>query len=224
MKTTFAPLALAALLLAAPALRADEESARKALVKEGIDPTPEALLHEAVSGNAKRVKLLLEVGVDPSFQGPGKQTAMWAAVDYKNLEVLKVLLAAGVKPDETNAPIGDYGKTIVLGAVDTGEAAYVKALADAGADVKKPNEYELTPLSVAAQAGYLEIVKVLLQAGADPNTLQSGFPMIFGPVVGNQIEVVRYLLEHGGKLGEHKASLLESAPSPEMKALLEKSE
>ena len=66
--------------------------------------------------------------------------------------------------------------------------------------------------------------EVLLKAGADPNAAPAGFPLIYGPVNENHLEVVRLLIESGAKLGEHKEALVGAATTPEMRALLEAAE
>jgi ankyrin repeat protein len=221
MKTPLAVLTLAALFLAVPLARCDQAGAREALAKEGIAFTPEAFLQKVAAGDAAHVTLFLEAGIDPSAANVTKRTALWIAVERKRLEVVKALLAGGVAPNEKNAPPMESGKTIVFEAVDSGDPAMVRALAEAGADVKKVNEYGVPPLAEAARTGNLEMCEVLLKADADPNAAPGGFPLLYGPVNEDHPDVVKLLLASGAKLGEHKASLLETAKTPEMRALLE---
>jgi len=57
-----------------------------------------------------------------------------------------------------------------------------------------------SPLSYAAQRGYLHIVRMLLEHGADPNTVELGAPdglALYLACAGNHLEVARLLLEHG---------------------------
>ena len=223
MKPSFRAVALV-LLLAAPAAHADEASARARLAEDQVAFTAEAFLDAAASGDAERVGLFLEAGIDPAVANAQSQTALWLAVEHKQLPVLEALLAAGVAPNETNAPVGPYGKTIVMGAVDTGEAAFVRALVEAGADASKANDYEMPPLAEAARTGNVEMCQILLGAGADANAAPAGFPLIYGPVNEDHPEVVKLLLEAGAKLGEHKQALLEAAKTPEMRELLENAE
>lgn len=225
MKKTSILLVLTILIFAASSARgAAEATAREQLAKDGIAFTPEAFLQTVAAGDAKHTALFLEAGIDPSVKSPAGQTALWIATEGRHLEVLKTLLAGGVAPNDQNAPAAQFGKSIVLGAVDTGDAAFVRALAEAGADVKKANDYDVPPLSEAAYMGNLEMCQILLKAGADPNAAPSGFPLIYGPVNENHFDVVKLLLASGARLGEHKQSLVDAAKTPEMRALLEAAE
>lgn len=224
MKAPLAVLTLVALFFAVPPVRCDQAGAREALAKAGVAFTPEAFLQKAAEGDAALVTLFLEAGIDPSVSNSMKRTALWIAVERKQSEVLKALLAGGVAPNEKNAPPMEYGKTLVFEAVDSGDAALVRTLVEAGADAKMGNEYGVTPLAEAARVGNLEMCEILLKGGADPNAAAAGFPLMYGPVNENHLEVVRLLLKSGAKLGEHKTALVEFAQTPEMRALLEAAE
>ncbi|HXT52736.1 MAG TPA: ankyrin repeat domain-containing protein [Thermoanaerobaculia bacterium] len=223
MKTSVCCL-VGALVLVASSAHADQASARAKLAADHVAFTPDAFLNEVASGNVEHVKLFLEGGIDPAAKNAQSQTALWLAVERQHLDVLQALIAGGVAPNETNAPVGSGGKTIVFAAVDTGDAAYVRELVAAGADAKKANDYEVPPLAEAARTGNLEMCKVLLAAGADPNAAPAGFPLLFGPVNEDHLDVVRLLLESGAKLGEHKDTMIQNAKTPEMRELLEKAE
>jgi ankyrin repeat protein len=223
MKRILALLALAALVLATSA-GADQAGAREKLAQDGIAFTPEAFLQKVAEGDAARVATFLEAGIDPSARSSAGRTALWVAVESRQLEVLKALLAGGVAPKEQNAPPMEGGKSIVFEAVDSGDAAFVRALAEAGADVRLANDYGVPPLAEAARVGNLEMCEALLKAGADPNAAPAGFPLIYGPVNENHLETVRLLLASGAKLGEHKEALVGAATTPEMRALLEAAE
>ncbi|MCW8133968.1 MAG: ankyrin repeat domain-containing protein [Planctomycetota bacterium] len=89
-----------------------------------------------------------------------------------------------------------------------GDAAQVRALLKKDKSLaNKPSEYVTyyacsgTPLSNATRGGHLDVVKLLIEAGADPNLPEEGIaPLghaLHSAVVNNHIEVVRYLLEKG---------------------------
>jgi ankyrin repeat protein len=224
MKKTRVLLILAALTLAALPVRGDQAGAREQLEKEGIAFTQEAFLQKIAEGDAKHAALFVEAGIDPSVKNQGNRTALWVATERRQLDVLKALIAAGVAPNEKNAPPVEGGKSIVFEAVDSGDAAFVRSLVEAGADGKLANEYGVPPLAEAARTGNREMCEILVKAGADPNAAPGGFPLLYGPVNENHLEVVQFLLTSGAKLGEHKAALLEAAKTPEMRAVLEAAE
>ncbi len=224
MKAPLVLIVLSTLILALPSVHADQAGARERLKEEGIAFTPEAFLQKVAEGDVERVKLFLEAGIDPSVRSSSNRTALWVATERRQLEVVKALLQGGVKPDEKNAPNVDGGKSIVFEAVDSENTDLLRLLVEAGADARSGNDYEVTPLGEAARTGRLEMCKILLKAGADPNTAPAGFPLIYGPVNENHLEVVRLLIESGAKLGEHKAALVEAAQTPEMKGVLEAAE
>jgi len=227
MKTRLALLTLltcASMVLVVLPARGDQASAREALEKDGLKLTPEAFLLKVAEGDAAHAALFVEAGIDPSVKNPANRTALWVATERRQLDVLKALIAAGVAPDEKNAPAMESGKSIVFEAVDTGDAAFVRALVEAGADAGKANDYGVPPLAEAARVGQLEMCEILLKAGADPNAAPGGFPLLYGPVNEDHLDVVKLLLASGAKLGEHKGSLVEAAKNPEMRALLEAAE
>lgn len=217
-------LVFAALILLVSSARGDQATAREQLAKDGIAFTPEAFLGAVAEGNTAHVKLFLEAGIDPAVKSSSGRTALWIATERRQLEALKTLLAGGVAPNDQNAPAVEGGKSIVFEAVDTGDAAFVRALVEAGADAKRANDYEMPPLAEAARVGNLEMCQILLKGGADANAAPAGFPLLYGPVNEGHLEVVRLLLASGAKLGDHKQALLDAAPTPEIRALLEAAE
>ncbi len=65
---------------------------------------------------------------------------------------------------------------------------------------RRLNSVKTSPLSYASQGGYLQIVRLLLEHGADPNTPEGDAPdglALYLACAGNHLEVARLLLEHG---------------------------
>jgi ankyrin repeat protein len=52
-------------------------------------------------------------------------------------------------------------------AVSLGRYSIVQALIQSGVDVNECTESELTPLLIATQSGYIPIINLLIEAGAD---------------------------------------------------------
>ena len=84
-------------------------------------------------------------------------------------------------------------------AAGTGDVAKVKELLDKGIDVNAANTYGATALASAADRGHLEVVKLLLERGANPNTQDTFYklkPLSWAAQRGH-MEIVRLLLDRG---------------------------
>jgi uncharacterized protein len=113
------------------------------------------------------------------------------------------------------------GATALFRAARGGDAPVVKLLIEKGALLELPNEDDVTPLIVAA--GYrasaidtrgrfrteqeaFEVTRILLEAGAEPNAVESaGQTAIFGAATNGWNTLVQLLADHGADL-EHKDS------------------
>jgi len=119
------------------------------------------------------------------------------------------------------APLRAATPDDLLEAVRKGDLAAVKAALDAGVPVDTPFRYERTALSFAAGRDNLEIVKLLLERGADPNkkdTFYGATPMNWAADKGS-VAMIRLMIERGGTPG---GDLLENAvekADPEFVAL-----
>ena len=220
------PLALFVLavsILAVPSVRADQASARARLEQDGLAFTPEAFLAKVAEGDTEHVKVFLEAGIDPSARNTTNRTALWVATERKQTEVLEALLEAGVNPNRTLPPWKAASRSSSKPSIPEMPRSCGCSLKRAPTR-KAPTTTAFLPLAEAARTGQLETCKILLKAGADPNAAPGGFPLLYGPINENQLEVVHLLIDSGAKLGEHKADLMGAAKSPEMTALLEAAE
>jgi len=95
---------------------------------------------------------------------------------------------------------GDADADSLFYAVAAGDLAEVKRLVvGCGVDPNvREDDYGATPLHVAAEYGYSEIVEVLLEHGAAPNIREKygDTPLHYAATFGNS-KVVEVLLEHG---------------------------
>ena len=108
------------------------------------------------------------------------------------------------------APLRAATPDDLLEAVRKGDLAAVKAALDAGIPVDTPFRYDRTALSFAAGRDNVEIVKLLLERGADPNkkdTFYGASPMNWAADKGS-VPTIRLMIERGGTPG---GDLLENA-------------
>lgn len=89
----------------------------------------------------------------------------------------------------------------LLQAVRTGDAAAVKALLDQGVPVDTKFRYDRTPLSFAADRGHVEIVRLLLDRGADADAQDSFYhnTSLGWAAYKGHVEVVKLLLARSGR-------------------------
>lgn len=87
-------------------------------------------------------------------------------------------------------------------AAGAGDVAKVKELLDKGTDVNAANRYGGTALAFACDKGHLEVVKLLLDRGANPeaeDTFYKAKPVTWAAQRGH-LEVVKLLLDRGAAL------------------------
>lgn len=76
----------------------------------------------------------------------------------------------------------------------SGDEKKVQELLDDGVDVNKPDDYYGTAINQASQHGHIEIVKLLLEKGANPNE------GIHAAAYSGNVEIVKLLLEKGANI------------------------
>lgn len=133
------------------------------------------LMLAARAGNADAVKALLARGAKVDARERLGQTAlMWAAAEG-HTAVVRALLEA--KADLHAA--AESGHEAFFFALRGGHQETVRAFLSAGADAKalmrSAKGPRVTPLSLALLNGHFELAIALVDAGADPNDVRTGF-------------------------------------------------
>jgi ankyrin repeat protein len=146
----------------------------RALIRLGADANAlEAQQYDivtitAVADDVPMLKAALAAGGKATnVTSPYQGTALIAAAHLGHDEVVRTLIAAKAPLDHVN----NLGWTaliesIVLGNGGKRHVAVLKALVDAGANVNLADRSGDTPLTLAKQRGYTEMVKILEAAGA----------------------------------------------------------
>lgn len=138
------------------------------------------LHYAAFWGRAQMIPLLiasgamLEAKASTLAYTPLHQAAMGHSDSSDTVEQL--LLAGAYKEARTR----DSFRTPLLIAITSHSKACVASLLKSGADIEASDYGELRPLHVAAQQGQLEIVKALLDHGANPTIRTRGSLLVMG--------------------------------------------
>jgi ankyrin repeat protein len=181
------------------------------------------LMQAAVYSDTAMVKLLLEHGADVNRASRNGATALLRAAG--DFDKSKLLLARGAKVDAKS----NLGRTpLLVAAAFPGNARTVRLLLARGAKVNDQDQFGDTCLTSASKRGDAEMVKVLIEAGAEVSAGASWFgrpPLIWAAEEGN-METLACLLEHGaGKVQQHLDIALSSAawrgPNAAVRLLIE---
>ena len=111
------------------------------------------------------VQLLLEKGADVNAANQAAVTALIrAATDH---EKARLLVDAGARVGVRTADLGNT--PLILAARRAGNSRTVKLLLERGADARERNDAGVSPIISGAASGDLEIVRLLLDAGSNPD-------------------------------------------------------
>ena len=126
------------------------------------------------------------------------QTPLWWAARNGNMDMVKLLVDAGVDVDWKD----NNDQTPLWWAACNNDVDMVQLLLDAGADIESKNTDHQTPLWWAARTGCLSVVKRLLDAGADVNSKDKNDQTPLSWAVSKQNrDMIKLLRERGAKKG-----------------------
>ncbi len=149
------------------------------LKKASIDGEPPLLL-AAKQGNMEMIGLLLKAGTPVDIPGKGGCTALERAITCENDAAAVALIKAGAALDRKTR---DHG-TLLMAAAAGNRIETVRELLKRNVPLKPGNNREWTALAKAAVAGHMEVVKLLLLHGANPDvSVPSGYSRTPKPIL-----------------------------------------
>jgi ankyrin repeat protein len=194
------------------------------LIEKGANPNPQdtsnwypILLIATRMGDEELVELLLKHGarVDTSFDQNNCPSMLASAARNGDCQLVQLLLDGGVHTDDRFAR-----RETALGiAADRGHSKLAIKLLNAGAAVHPPllrlllggsSNTEMSALYEAIRHGHQDVIKLLLEHRADPNTRTyhrddpdgTGMTALYVAVATNNIQAVRLLLNAGARVNE----------------------
>lgn len=163
---------------------------RMSITKDG------KLMRAAMDGNYNKVKALLNSGTDPNCRIDSGLTPIYSAVLSGNIEVVKLLIDHNANPNirfnENNA---------IIQAVEHQYSDIIKLLIKAGVDLEQGDSVgNYTPLFLATSVQNLEIVKILLEAGANPNAMgNEGEQILAAARISGDKNIIQILIKYGAE-------------------------
>ena len=154
------------------------------------------LLDVAKIGRTDVLKALLMAGVNAGRKGE-KRTTTVNYSDTNDDAVLKYLVDSAKSSHPSNVGI-------LHGMADLGRADVVKYLTNAGVDVNARvghyNKYEKTLLHKAVVKGHVEVVKMLIEAGANLDLSGGSTSPLLQAANEGQIDIVKLLIDAGANI------------------------
>ena len=158
-----------------------------------------ALFRASRLGKSDLVRLLLDRRADPNALDSSGEAPLQAAARYGHLECVEMLVAAGADLDHYPPPEkSPFSETAICSAARK-QPGIAKWLLRHGADPNIASSARRLPLGmVLAHSGDVELVQLLIQAGADLNAVDhmGNTPLHHAAESGN-IPLVRILLDAG---------------------------
>ncbi|XP_031786075.1 ankyrin repeat and KH domain-containing protein mask isoform X6 [Nasonia vitripennis] len=160
------------------------------------DCTP--LMEAASAGHVDIVSLLIAHGADVNAQSTSGNTPLMYGCAGGHEEVVKVLLEAGANVEDHN----ENGHTPLMEAASAGHVSVAKILLEHGAGINThSNEFKESALTLACYKGHLDMVRFLLEAGADQeHKTDEMHTALMEASMDGHVEVARLLLDSGAQV------------------------
>lgn len=161
--------------------------------------TDHRLIDAVKSGNREAVRTLLKNRALVNTPEPDGTTALAWAVRADDLPMAQSLLGAGANAKAPNR----YGVTPLELAATNGNAAMIATLLKAGADAVQ------TTLITAARTGNPDVVRILLDHGANANAREDSYgeTALMWAASENHPAAARLLIEHGADINARSNTL-----------------
>ena len=166
----------------------------KILSANNLEKEFTGLYTAAAFNNFELCKILLEAKADPNFLTNESGTALHVAAEFGYNNIVHLLIDYKV---DVNIQEYIQKRTALYVAAEQGKATTVKILIENKAGIEIRNTQLATPLAIAIKNNYIEIVKLLINAQANLNSLileGCGTSYLELADYGSHIDIVKLLL------------------------------
>lgn len=171
-------------------------------IEEGADPNAKTsnkftALHNAASNsNVSTTRILLEAGADPNVFSDNGVSPIYNAVAAERFEVTKLLIDAGAR---VNFIVPENQLSPLHAAIIQDNPKLTKLLIDNGANIETltKNRTPLTLAVIYSDSSEGEIVKQLLNEGADPLAHDKGVGLMRALVASNLTDLIPAFVDAG---------------------------
>jgi len=157
------------------AARANDAAIVQVLLRNGADPSicdhkGGTAMRQALRGRSHvALSILLKNGVDIDQRDSGGRTMLMLAAAEGDNDAIRLLLSMGVATEKRC-----MGFTALIIAVREGQLECVRTLLNEGkTQIDKAGPKGVTALMYASSLGHHHVVRLLLENGADPNTMDN---------------------------------------------------
>ena len=159
-----------------------------------------ALMYAAQLNKKNAARFLLENGADYKLEAKDGALALMLAMQEDNEEIVDMLMERGATMNLKLIDPAGYDFLTVLS--DRASPRMVQLALNMGANVNEQNAAnKRTALMIAAMSDRIDVMKVLLENGADPNIVDKN---LFSPLMvaslHNNYDIVKLLLDYGAKV------------------------
>jgi uncharacterized protein len=164
-----------------------------------------ALIEAVTEGDLASVKAALLRKANPNAKNKQGTPVLVIAAFGKNLKIVKLLLAynadvEGREPYLINSERNDFYTSPLMGAAKKGQIEMLQLLLRKGANVNISLDEGETALDVAIEENHTDVVKILLESGANPNHYSPGGTPLFYAARKGYAKIVSLLIEHGADI------------------------
>ncbi|KNC47506.1 uncharacterized protein AMSG_11713 [Thecamonas trahens ATCC 50062] len=180
------------------------------LLDGGADPNVghkngwSALLLAAHKGHLSIVQDLVACGADVDACNSSGASALYVATQNGAADIVAAIITAGADP---NIPKSDGWYPLLIAAHKGAAQVTEELLSHPDIDVHVTNTAAATSLYLAAQSGSIEVVRMLLAAGANPNSAKDdGWTPLMIAVHRRHLKVARVLIGSGAEVNQRNAN------------------